>query len=129
MILDSTFLIDVLRGSADVSDLIEDIDATGTPFVSAVTVMELYEGIHLADASQGERSAVRGLLTDVTELPFDRDCAMRAGQINADLVGSGEPIDETDVMIAATALVHDQPIVTRNVDHFDRIENLRVVSY
>lgn len=129
MILDSTFLIDVLRGSSDVIDLIEDVDATGTPFVSAVTVMELYEGIHLADATEDERTKVRELLTDINELPFDRECAIRAGRINAKLVSSGEPIDETDVMIAATAFVHDHPVVTRNVAHFERIDDLRVVSY
>ncbi|WP_049926600.1 type II toxin-antitoxin system VapC family toxin [Halopiger goleimassiliensis] len=129
MILDSTFLIDVLRGSSDVAELIEDVDATGTPFVSAVTVMELFEGIHLADATEDERATVRQLLTDVNELPFDRECAMRAGQINADLVSSGEPIDETDVVIAATALVHEYPVVTRNVDHFERIDSLTVRSY
>lgn len=129
MILDSTFLIDVLRGSSDVTELIEDVDASATPFVSAVTVMELHEGICLADATEDERANVRQLLTDLNELPFDRECAVRAGRINADLVASGEPIDETDVMIAATALVHDYPVVTRNVDHFDRIDGLAVRSY
>jgi tRNA(fMet)-specific endonuclease VapC len=32
-------------------------------------------------------------------------------------------------MIAATALVHDRPVVTRNVGHFDRIDGVTVVSY
>lgn len=129
MILDSTFLVDVLRGSGDVSELIENLDATGTPFVSAVTVMELTEGIHLADSTADEREAVHQLLSDCTEIPFDGDVAMQAGRINAELVASGEPIDETDVMIAATAFVHDQPVVTRNVDHFERIDELTVISY
>ena len=129
MILDTTFLIDVLRGSADVSELIEEIDAEGAPFVSSVTVMELWEGIQLSDASDAERAAVEELLTDIDELHFDRDCAMVAGTLNADLIESGDPIDETDVMIAATALVSDQPVVTRNVDHFERIDDLEVVSY
>lgn len=129
MILDSTFLIDVLRGEETVAQLIEELDATGTPFVSAVTVMELSEGIRLTEATEAERSAVEDLLTDVNELPFDRECAMRAGELNAHLITAGKPIDETDVMIAATALVHDRPVVTRNVDHFDRIDHLEVVSY
>jgi tRNA(fMet)-specific endonuclease VapC len=129
MILDSTFLIDVLRGDAAVSDLIEEIDATGTPFVSAVTVMELHEGIHLADATDAERERVGELLTGINELPFDRDCAIRAGEINAELVSAGEPIDETDVMIAATALVHDYPVVTRNADHFERVADLSITAY
>ena len=129
MILDSTVLVDVLRGSGAVSELIEDVDASGTPFVSTVTVMELYEGIHLANATERERAKVRELLTDINELPFDRECAIRAGRINATLVSSGEPIDESDVMIGATALVHDYPVVTRNVDHFERIDGLTVHSY
>ena len=129
MILDSTFLIDVLWGSGDVAELISDLDASGTAFVSAVTTMGLFEGIHLADANERERTAVEELLTDVNEFAFDRDCAIRAGRISADLSSSGESIGVADVMIGATALVHDRPVVTRNVDHFERIEGLEVVSY
>lgn len=129
MILDSTFIIDVLRGDESVAERIEALDEQGTPFVSSVTVMELWEGIRLADASDAERAAVEELLTDIRERPFDRECAMLAGEINADLVSAGEPIDETDVMIAATALVADQPVVTRNTEHFRRIDGLEVVTY
>lgn len=129
MILDSTFLIDVLRGETAVGELITELDTSGTPFVSSITVMELVEGIHLATATDHERRAVKELLAEVHELHFDRECAFQAGRINAELVSAGKPTDETDVMIAATGLVHDQPVVTRNVDHFERIDDLRVVSY
>lgn len=129
MILDSTFLVDVLRGDDGVEELVEDLDAGGPTFVTAVTVMELAEGIRLADATEAERTAVEDLLNDLNELAFDRECAMRAGRINADLVSAGERIDETDAMIAATALVHDQPVVTRNVDHFERVADVEVVTY
>jgi predicted nucleic acid-binding protein len=118
-----------LRGDADVSELIGEIDASGTPFVSAVTVLELREGIHLADATDAERSRVSELLTGINELPFDRACAMRAGEIYARLVSAGEPIDETDVMIAATATVNDQPVVTGNTERFERVGGLDVVTY
>lgn len=129
MILDSTFLVDVLRGREDVSSHVEELDASGFPSVSSVTVMELWEGIQLSDASAAERRAVEELLTDIDELPFDRECATTAGQLNAELIEAGTPIDGSDVMIAATALVHDRPVVTRNVDHFERIPDLDVVSY
>ncbi len=129
MILDTTFLVDVLRGESDVAERLETVDETGTPFVSAVTMMELAEGIRLADASAAEREAVTALLEDVNELPFDRASAMRAGDINARLIDAGEAVDETDVMIAATALVHGYPVVTRDVGHFDRIDDLEVLSY
>lgn len=129
MILDTTFLVDVLRGDESVSERLEAVDATGTPFVSAVTAMELHEGIRLAESSSAEREAVDGLLADVNDLPFDRDCGVRAGEINAKMIAAGEPIGEIDVMIAATALVYGYPVVTRNRDHFERVDGLEVVSY
>jgi predicted nucleic acid-binding protein len=129
MILDTTFLVDLLHGSETVSERVTDLDTSGTPFVSSITVMELFEGVHLADMADAEHTAVTDLLTETNELPFDRECAMRAGEINASLVEFGSVIDETDVMIAATALVNDYPVVTRNVDHFERVDGLEVVSY
>ena len=129
MILDTTFLVDILRGEETVGDLVEEVDESGPPFVTTVTVMELYEGIYLADSTERERDVVRDVLDGLEEIPFNRQCAKLAGQLNAELVTSGQPIDETDVMIAAAALVHDLPVVTRNVDHFDRIEGIEVRSY
>lgn len=129
MILDSTFLIDVLRGREEVADRVEELDARGAPGVSSVSVMELWEGIQLADASESERRAVENLLTDIDEFAFDRDCAKTAGRINAELVQAGTPVDTTDVMIAATGLEYDRPVVTRNVSDFERVPDLQVVSY
>lgn len=129
MILDTTFLVDVLRGDESVSQRLAAVDATGTPFVSSVTAMELHEGIRLAESSSAEREAVDGLLEDVNDLPFDRDCGVRAGEINANLIAAGEPIGEIDAMIAATALVYGYPVVTRNRDRFERVDGLEVLSY
>jgi tRNA(fMet)-specific endonuclease VapC len=129
VILDSTFLVDVLRGERTVEELLGEVDTSGPPFVTSVTIMELYEGIYLAESTERERAIVEELLDGINEIPFDRACAKRAGQINAELVSTGQPVDETDVMIAATALDYDLPVVTRNVDHFDRIEALAVLSY
>lgn len=129
MILDTAFLIDVMNSEDGVAEIVADLDASGTSMVTTPTVMELWEGIHRADATQAERESVRELLEGLREVPFDRECALKAGEINADLASSGRPIDTEDVMIGATALVHDVPVVTRNVSHFERIDDLEVVSY
>ncbi len=42
---------------------------------------------------------------------------------------SGEPIDIGDATIGATAVVCDEPVVTGNPDHFERISGIEVVSY
>ncbi len=133
MLLDTTFFVDVLRG--DVGDnptaeeYIGDMDAAGTGKISSVSVMELWEGIHLADATATERTQVEELIEGIYELPFDRDVAMLAGELSAALVSRGEPIGDSDVMIGATALVHDEPVLTRNVEHFERIDGLDIRTY
>lgn len=55
--------------------------------------------------------------------------AERAGDLLADLESRGETIGIEDVLIGATALVHDLVVATRNVKHFDRIEGLTVESW
>ena len=129
MILDTTFLVDVLRGSESVASLVEEIDRTGAPFVSSITTMELSEGIRRSDVSAAEHAAVEALLADIEEFPFDHDCATRAGELRVELDRAGEPIEPTDAMIAATALVHDHAVVTRNVDHFERVDGVEVLTY
>lgn len=129
MILDTSFLIDVLRGENTVAEAVQTVDERGTAQVSSVTVMELWEGIHLAESSERERKVTENLLTDVRELPFDRECATTAGEVNARLQRNGTPIEAADVMIAATALVHDVPVVTNNVDHFERVDELEILTY
>lgn len=129
MILDTTFLIDVLRGDESVEGLLSDCPGDGPQKVSAITAMELAEGIHLADRSERERDAVRSLLSDVRTVPFSTDCAMEAGQISATLISSGQQIETADIQIAATALVHDESVITRNTTHFERIEGVSVIAY
>ncbi|RQH00046.1 PIN domain-containing protein [Natrarchaeobius oligotrophus] len=129
MILDTSFLVDVLRGEETVKKAIRTVDERGTARVSSVTVMELWEGVHLADSAENQRAIVKNVLEDVREVPFDRDCATTAGEINARLHRNGTPIEAADVMIAATALVHDVPVVTKNVDHFGRIDGLEILTY
>jgi len=41
----------------------------------------------------------------------------------------GEPIDREDCIIAATAIAENEPVVTRNAGHFERISGLDVRTY
>ena len=59
----------------------------------------------------------------------DDRVAMVYWRISGDLRSKGTPIGANDTWIAATALAHLAPLLTRNVDHFNRIEGLEVVGY
>lgn len=129
MILDTSFLVDVLRGAESVADLERELDERGTATVTSVTIMELTEGARSSDASDEERERVTELLDGLNQADFDAESAFLAGELNAELIRAGERIDVEDVMIGAIARTRDEPVLTRNEDHFDRIPELDVRTY
>jgi tRNA(fMet)-specific endonuclease VapC len=66
MILDTSFLIDVLRGNEKVTEWEKKLDERELGVVTSITVMELWEGIHLTEASDSERERVEELLEGLT---------------------------------------------------------------
>ena len=64
-----------------------------------------------------------------TWLPIDAAVCMCTADLTAGLRRNGRVLDWADLFIAATALVHDKIVVTRNVRHFDRIEGLLVENW
>ncbi len=53
----------------------------------------------------------------------------KAGKLSGELINGSERIDREDCIIAATALLNDKPVLTRNTKHFERIDGLEVRSY
>ena len=90
--------------------------------LSVISVLEFLEGYeHSAD---GERFLVPFPRLEVTTK------VVRIGsRIRRDLRQRGEMIGDFDILIAATALDADRPLVTDNVRHFERIEGLIVEKY
>lgn len=129
MILDTSFLVDVLRGDRSVAEAVGSIGTSGPAKVAAPSVMELWEGIHLATSTESERAAVVELLAELREVTFGRKCAVQAGATSARLQQAGAHVGDADVMVAATAMVEGEPVVTANTEHFDRIEGVEVVEY
>jgi len=59
-------------------------------------------------------------------LPFTRETAEGAGAIYLSLRNRNKLIDIRDILIGATALTHNFPLMTLNSEHFKRIEELKV---
>ncbi len=62
-------------------------------------------------------------------LPLTDDIVMKAADIYADLHQRGALIGDADILIAASAIVNDWGIVTNNVNHFGRIDELRIENW
>lgn len=110
LLVDTDVLIDHLRGSRRLSA------DHRTLAVSVVTRCELFCG-------RDDSDVLRRLLSPMAELPIDGSIAELAG-ITRRRTGIATP----DALIAATALRHGLPLMTRNRRHFDRVAELRVVA-
>jgi tRNA(fMet)-specific endonuclease VapC len=99
--------------------------------LSAVAASEILHGVHRLRA--GRRAVTESFIESILEtlpvLPFDLSCARAHARLWAETASKGSNISMRDLMIAATALVHDYEIVTRDRRSFPRIPGLRVVHW
>lgn len=130
MIEDTSFVIDILRGDERALERLGFVEAERRPEkVAAITVLELYEGIELADRPDAERARVLEVLDSKHLVPADQGIMQRAGELSGALFAAGDPIDREDCIVAATALQEEEPVIARNREQFERVQGLDVVSY
>ena len=129
-LLDTNVCIDVLRGRPEVIARFRE-HAPGDLCVSAVTAFELIQDAERAPEPYRaiERQKVNTFLAPLTAVPFDRECGILAGEINAGLLNDGTPVGIMDVFIAATALRMNLPLVTNNSRDFSKIKGLELTDW
>lgn len=128
--LDTDFLISLLRGDADAQSRaekmdVEDVNKTTTP----INAFELFLGAYLSERRDVNLVAVRELLSNLELLEFDLRSCETAGSIAAELGRRGEPIGIRDSMVAGVASRFEEALLTRNVEHFSRVKELRIEKW
>lgn len=123
MILDTTFVIDLLKGEKAAVKLAAELEEAPVSTTS-ITVFEIFQG-----AKDSELAPIRKFFAQMTVLPLGHDEAERGGLIQKQLKTTGKTIDPEDCMIASIALEHKKKIVTRNGKHFEKIPGISVVTY
>lgn len=130
MILDTTVLVDLLRHHEPARERVEALEERGDLlWIPVPAVFELFEGIEHADRPEDERSQVEEVLDSYTLLEFASHHAQRAGTVSGRLIRRGRMLDPIDVQIAGMALAERQPVLTRDLDDFERVTDLEVETY
>jgi toxin FitB len=105
-LVDSDVIIDHLRGARTLPSF---------PLAySAITRCELFAG-------RDKPEVLRSLLKPMLEIPVDSSIAERGGVLKHTC-----QLPTPDALIAATALEHGLPLMTRNRRHFDRVAGLEL---
>ncbi len=96
-------------------------------YTSAVVIGELYKGAYRSLVSDRHISNIeQRILPAVTVLPYDTGTAKVFGRIRAELEEKGTILPDADLQIAATAVGHGLELVTGNLQHFSRINGLKI---
>lgn len=130
MFIDTTLLIDFLRGKPAALKVIKEAEAKSLA-TSEINAYELIEGVYENGTNiDTHLEKVLLLLSRLTVFPFDRRAAIKAGIISSNLSKAGRKIGEVDCLIAAVALANGIPeIATQNKEHFNQVKELKVITY
>lgn len=96
--------------------------------ISIITCYEVLRGLKakgaVAQIAAFDRFCIANRVLFLTD-----EIIIRAAEIYADLYQRGALINDADILIAASALVHDLVVITNNERHFRRVPHLQVENW
>ncbi|MGC8463805.1 MAG: type II toxin-antitoxin system VapC family toxin [Acidimicrobiales bacterium] len=119
-LVDTSILIDYLRGHPGAGDLLERERTAGVLHASEITRIEVLAGMRPA-----EEDGTRALLSTLVWHPVDAEIAEQAGALGREWLPSHHTIDSADLAIAATVVCTNARLLTRNVRHFPMFTDLQ----
>jgi predicted nucleic acid-binding protein len=111
--LDTTILIDILRGRPVVERLRLLRTRSDVVATSAINVEEVVRGLR-----QAEQGAAKNLFDGLLIVPIDRAISERAGAWRRDFAQQGMTLSQADSLIAAAAVSAGGRLATGNPRHF-----------
>jgi tRNA(fMet)-specific endonuclease VapC len=134
LMLDSSIVIGAERRGDTPEQLIERL-ANAIPdqplAISAIALTEIVHAVFRAPTPERRlqrETFIRQLVMDIEVLPYTRDTAFLAGQIDGQRRALGITIPSIDLLIGATALEIGYSVVTANLRHFKLIPGLSVIA-
>jgi predicted nucleic acid-binding protein len=116
-VLDSTVLIDFLRGRPAVQRVARLRTAGDVAATTAVNVEEIVRGLRPDETEASSR-----LFAGLVVLPVDATGGWRAGTWRRDFAARGVTLWQADCLVAATTLEHDGRLMTGNPKDFPMAE-------
>ncbi len=125
IILDTNALSALADGNID---LAVKLDAVKKLFIPVIVMGEYRYGISMSKYRRNYENWLDGIVEDITILPILDSTSEFYSAICRKLKKAGTPIPTNDIWIAALALEHHLPIISRD-QHLKKIDKLTVVPF
>lgn len=126
-LIDTDWTIDYLGDREPAASRVEEFRAEGVG-LSIVSLAELYEGVYNSKDPEASERELLGFLSGINILGIDEEICKIFGRERAKLRKKGLLIGDLDLIIGSTALRYEIPLCTNNRKHYERMEELDIVS-
>ena len=130
LLIDTSVLVAAERGQLDLERLLARLGGEEVA-IASITASELLHGVHRLRGAGRARSdvLVERLLDRLPVVDFDLAAARVHATLSAELRARGTPVGAHDLLIAATAVLLDYAVATRDLRSFPRIKGLKTLTW
>lgn len=125
--LDSNICIFFIKGQYELNKKIAEVGEQNC-FISEMTVAELKYGIENSNTIETMRVIVEAFIPKFAIFPIYNSLNVYAKE-KAKLRKQGLMLDDFDILIGATAISNDMIMVTNNVSHLNRLDNIIIEDW
>ena len=126
-LIDTDWVIDHLANVPEAVQLLDRLASEGIA-ISIIAYMEVYQGVERSPNPKEAQAKLQAFLQSVPILPLSPAVARRCARLREALKKRGKRVNTRalDLVIAATALEYDLTLVTRNVEDYEDITDLKL---
>ncbi len=121
-LIDTNIAIYFLNGKYGMREKLDSINSKCI-YISEITLAELKYGVEKSGKIEENNQSLEKFLLDIEILPIFKSIDLYAKE-KARLQKQGTPIDDFDLLIAATSLTYNMVMVTNNTKHFKNINKI-----
>ncbi|MEW6068359.1 MAG: type II toxin-antitoxin system VapC family toxin [Nitrospirota bacterium] len=127
-ILDTDSCIYWLKGNENIERSIIR-HGLGNILITVITECELFYGAYKSMKKEKNLAVVTELKTKIKTLHTLSGVPAIYGKIKTELELQGQTLDDADLLIASIALLNNATLVTNNIEHFKRINGLKIENW
>jgi tRNA(fMet)-specific endonuclease VapC len=127
ILIDTDICIELLRGNKKVIE--KRKEENDTIAMSFMTVSELYYGAYKSNKPSHNTSLIEEFILTVNVIQSSLRISKRFGNLKSKLQRGGILIEDADIFVAATCLEHCEKLITGNIKHYNRIDELKIENW